>query len=64
MKKGQKASAARVKERRKEGEILKNDLHLKKEAGKLGVILLYLLGVVVGGLSLSALVSGLLHMMK
>lgn len=60
----QAASAVRVKEQEKEKEILKDDLHLKKEAGKLGVALLYLLGIVIGGLSLTAMISGILKTMS
>ena len=54
------ASRTRVKDKVKSSEVLKDDLHLKKEVGKLSVVLLYVLGIIIGGLSLSAMVSGIL----
>lgn len=63
--KGQRVSSTvRTKTREKEQAGLKNDLKLKREAGKLGILMLYLLGIVVGALSLSAMVSGLLQVIR
>ncbi|WP_028583682.1 hypothetical protein [Desulfogranum mediterraneum] len=63
MKEQQAASAVRVKEQQQNLEILKDDLQLKKETGKLGILLLFLIGIVVGGLSLTAMISGLLRLL-
>ncbi len=64
MQEQQTGSTTRVKERSREQETIKDDLHLKKEMGKLGVVLLYLLGIVIGGLSLSAMIGGLIKFIQ
>lgn len=52
---------ARVKDKKKVKETAKNDLRIEKELGNILIYGLCLLGIVVGGFSLVALLSGLLQ---
>ena len=58
----QVTESVRVKNSSKEKDQLKDDLQFKKEAGKLSILLIYLVGIIVGGLSLTAMISGLMKM--
>ncbi len=56
------ATATRVKKQAQSSDESKGDFHLKKEVDKLGLLFFVLIAIVVGSLSILAMISGLFHL--